>query len=140
MGLIFQNKGEFLVNKRVKHRIMLTKTSQTRIFVHCKQLILTDYNNSADVRKILYKRDFFFEICVITRRRMVCITRKRMSHNEVSISGLDKNSSIGRIYQNKGEFLVNKRVKHRIMLTKTSYTRIFVHCKQFILPDYNNTA
>ncbi len=63
-----------------------------------------------------------------------------MSHNEVSIGELDKNSSIGRIFQNKGEFLVNKRVKHRIMLTKTSYTRIFVHCKQLILPDDNNTA
>ena len=41
-----------------------------------------------------------------------------MSHNEVSISELDKNSSMGLIFQNKGEFLENKRVKHRIMLTK----------------------
>ena len=63
-----------------------------------------------------------------------------MSHNEVSISELDKNSSIGRIFQNKGEFLVNKRVIYQIMLTKTSYTCIFVHCKQLTLPDDNNAA
>ena len=63
-----------------------------------------------------------------------------MSHNEVSIGELDKNSSMGLIFQNKGEFLGNNRVKHRIMLTKTSHTRIFVHCKQLILPDDNNTA